>query len=237
MRVAVIDCAIQEPSYECFNQLADFLERPLTYHIPSQQGMRSLHRSFSECFIVLGSYSNLDDNLDWHKDLQDFLMNALQKQNQPVLGLCFGHQLVSNGFGADVRPGEKSFHGVRKLSLAPNLEEVHTKFEAESFLINYKQEFELIASHSQEVVTTSDFEQSTGLICAASSLHCHNDILIHRELPFVGFQGHPEASLRFIEQNVFGNQVFPTDEEIERAQSDGLNLISLFVDQAEKYSY
>lgn len=219
MRIAVIDCALKEPAYESFNQLVDFLERPLSYHIPSQQGMGSLSRCFPECLIVFGSYSNVEDKLEWHRPLQEYLLSAL-KSGLPVLGLCFGHQLVADGFGAKVGPASKQFEGIREIS-------VHA---SSPWGIKKGQTFSLVASHGQEIQVLPK-----ELKLLASSEHCRNDIVTHTELPFLGLQAHPEASVRFVEQNLHKNGVFPSDEDLERAQSDGLKLIDDFVDAASMY--
>lgn len=217
MRIAVVDCAIETPAYECFNQMVDYLELPLSYHIPSQQGMLSLTRSFPECFIVLGSYSNLSDKLDWHRPLQEYLLKSL-KSGTPVLGLCFGHQLMADGLGAKIGSAEKDFHGIREVSILKS-----------AWSLEKGQTLELIASHGQSVL-----ELPEEMVHLGSSSSCFYDMITHQKLPFLGVQAHPEASLGFVEQNLHSRDIFPPDEQWERALSDGLKLIEGFIEKAQR---
>lgn len=218
MKISVIDCAMVEPVYECYNQLVSFVETPLFYHLPSQLGMRSLERCPSDIYIVLGSYSNVDEHLPWHKPLADFLMKALY-QGKPVLGICFGHQLLCHHFGAKVQARAGSpFYGVRRI----------TPIESVWNLLPNKP-FPLMASHGQEVTCLPDC-----LATIATSSDCTVEAVEHKTLPFVGIQAHPEASWRFVETNIHPQNIFPDHEMIENAQSEGLKLIDRFIEEARE---
>lgn len=220
MKISVIDCAIVEPVYECYNQLVSFVETPLFYHLPSQLGMRSLERCPSDIYIVLGSYSNVDEHLPWHKPLADFLMKALHL-GKPVLGICFGHQLLCHHFGAKVqaRAGDP-FYGVREITALPSLSALG--------LIEEKK-FSLLASHGQEV---TDLPECLNLI--ATSKDCQVEAVEHKTLPFIGIQAHPEASWRFVETNLHPQNCFPDDEQIEIAQTHGLKMIDQFIEKGRQ---
>lgn len=222
MKISVIDCAMVEPVYECYNQLVSFVETPLFYHLPSQLGMRSLERCPSDIYIVLGSYSNVDEHLPWHKPLADFLMKALH-QGRPVLGICFGHQLLCHHFGAKVQArAGNPFYGVRCISSLASASPYYP-FEEKTF--------SLLASHAQEVV---DLPECLNLI--ATSHDCQVEAVEHKTLPFIGIQAHPEASWRFVETNLHPQNCFPDDEQIEEAQTFGLKIIDQFIEKGKQTS-
>lgn len=179
--------------------------------------MRSLERCPSDLYIVLGSYSNVEDNLPWHAPLADFLLKALH-HNKPVLGICFGHQLLCHSFGAEVKNREGgSYYGVRDLTPLPSRWDLFPD-----------KAFPLMASHGQEVTNLPDC-----LTTIAKSHDCAIEAVEHKTLPFVGIQTHPEASWRFVETNIHPQNIFPDHELIERAQSEGLKLIDSFIEKAK----
>lgn len=54
-----------------------------------------------DCYFVSGSRASLLDNEPWMKDLCNFLLVAAKAQ-VPVVGLCFGHQILAQALGGRV---------------------------------------------------------------------------------------------------------------------------------------
>jgi GMP synthase-like glutamine amidotransferase len=84
-------------------------------------------------WIITGSNHNVDDDLDWISDLRRFIQCAIA-ESVPLLGICFGHQLMADALGGKVEqsplgigignhlytlnaPGEKVFGESEQLSL------------------------------------------------------------------------------------------------------------------------
>ena len=69
--------------------------------------------------IVMGSAASVNDNHKWQQNISDIMVDASSK-GIPVLGLCYGHQLIGHTYGGKVGPlwsGEKK-QGKRVIHLA-----------------------------------------------------------------------------------------------------------------------
>lgn len=211
IQIAVIDPFVKTPAIHCFNSLSSLLKVPLTYHMPSTMGLASLKEASSktDAYIVLGSASHVHENLPWHKPLADFLIEELHKK-RPVLGCCFGHQLLCHAFGSEVSyyyPGEEKLSGHRKVVITKDFWNFH---EGELF--------DLGVTHKQVVKTLGP-----DLITVGVGLP--NDVVIHKSLPFLGIQAHPEASDYFCQEDI--KNLTPMEKEI--AQRDGHRFIKGFL--------
>ncbi len=176
----------------------------MKFHCPSLYGMDSLKDDSSSAYIIFGSYSNVVDRLNWQKDLALFIDKKLQ-EGIPILGICFGHQLMADFYGARVvnNINNESYQGVRKVN-------------------TQNKELSLFVAHSYQVEEVPSCFMNLG----ASSL-CTNEIIKHRDLPFTGIQGHPEASQFFLDTTLKGVKM--TKLEIELASKDGIEFIESFL--------
>lgn len=125
----------------------------------------------------------------------------------PVLGVCLGHQIIAESYGASVVHGEKPMHG--KLS---------TITHGRSDLFNHiPKNFDVTRYHSL-VVSDNNFptclqidarvvansSEACAVTCSNGLNHADNAIMAisHRELPIYGVQFHPEAVL-----SEYGHQI------------------------------
>jgi len=149
--VGVFECGCLPESYErAHGTFADWFERYLGEPLAPVRFSRyradlgELPKSADECdaYVVSGSDSSANDPDPWIADLGDFLSAAAE--SHPILGVCFGHQLLHAVHGGVVQPSEDG-HGVG----------VHD-YEVREFLEWMPEDLltlSLMTNHGEQVVT------------------------------------------------------------------------------------
>ncbi len=61
-----------------------------------------------QAILITGSSAGVYDKLDWIAPLENFVRNAYVRQI-PMVGVCFGHQLMAQALGGMVRKSEKGW--------------------------------------------------------------------------------------------------------------------------------
>ena len=133
-----------------------------------------------EAVLITGSPAGVYDDFDWIAPLEAFVRAAHQSK-VPMVGVCFGHQLIAQALGGTVRKSEKGYGlGRHVYDVAPDngiLEGSHIA---------------LACSHQDQVITppegartilSSDFTPYAGLLYAGDTT--------------LSVQAHPEFSLGF----------------------------------------
>ncbi len=98
--------------------------------------------------------------------------------NKPILGICFGHQLMGMFFGANIQLCKED----RKF------QRIQCKIKNELFeelpfpSVSFKED------HIECIDLPKDF------LCLASSNICQVEAMKHKEMPWYGVQFHPEVS-------------------------------------------
>jgi len=205
MSIAVIDNASDTPAIQCFNRLVERTGRVFTYHIPAVQGIESLRRLKRppEAIFLFGSYSNIHERQAWHKQVADYSLNALES-GVPILGICFGHQLMADALGGEVSHiAQDKPHKLTR------------RFETKD------DSFTFVMEHSYEIS-----RMPASLVTVGASPACRHDFVAHAQLPYWGVQGHPEASWDFVEATQDG---LLSEAEYLSAQKDGDRFIDMFL--------
>lgn len=188
--IAFIDCFIETPVHHCFNQFVQDTQIAATYHMVSHYGLDSLEMvaEKTKAYIILGSASNVDHQLSWHKPLANFVDKKLS-EGIPVLGICFGHQLMADFYGCKVDylcANKTHFKEIREI-----------KFQKDFSRYRHQEVIKLAYAHEQAVIELNDqFEVLAG------SERSPFEVIKHKSLPYISTQAHPEASFKFISETL-----------------------------------
>lgn len=188
--IAVLDPGTRVPELDAFNRMSRRSRLPLTYHLPAMQGLDSLRRveDATVGVVVFGSGASVHDDLPWQDELRDWL--APQLQRLPVLGLCYGHQLLAQMLGGEV---DFLFEDRHKLK---GLREVTLQATP---LWGAQRRGPLVVSHREAVTRIPD-----GCELLGATDDCAIEAFRHRSLPLWGIQAHPEATSAFVANNDVG---------------------------------
>lgn len=132
-----------------------------------------------EGIIITGSAAGVYDDYAWLDPLREFIRGAYAA-NTPMLGICFGHQIMADALGGDVRKSEKGW------GLGRHTYQVKNR---PGFLATGLPELSIGCSHQDQVIVPpgeaevflgSDFTPNAGLLYAngkAISLQPHPEFL------------------------------------------------------------
>ena len=134
--------------------------------------------------VLMGSAASVHDREPWLSRLSDWLGPVVRGEVRvPLLGICFGHQLVAQLAGGRVEflyEDRSKLVGVRTTTLRG------------SRLLPDAESLQVVVSH-QEVVTTVP----PGFDVTASRPESEIDGMDHESLPLFTCQFHPEARTEF----------------------------------------
>ncbi len=128
-----------------------------------------------EAILITGSAAGVYDDLPWLEPLRQFIRSAYAART-PTIGICFGHQIMADALGGDVRKSEKGWglgrhvYGVRRrpalLGTAPD-----------ALAVACSHQDQVIAPPADaDVILASEFTPNAGLLYrngAAISLQPH----------------------------------------------------------------
>ena len=78
------------------------------------------HISEDTAWIILGSKYSVYDSSQWIQDFKFKILDAIQC-NVPILGICFGHQIILNALGGNVIKNNKGWEiGSSEVTLTNN---------------------------------------------------------------------------------------------------------------------
>ncbi|MGJ8525332.1 hypothetical protein LMG33818_001060 [Halomonadaceae bacterium LMG 33818] len=132
----------------------------------------------ADAWLISGSKASVYDNSDWISAVSEFV-RQLWNERRPVIGICFGHQLLAQVLGGTV---EKCHRGWG-LGVATN-----SVVQPQSWMEPQQGFLRLVVSHQDQVLTLP----ATGEVLAASEFCPY--FMVQYGDSFLGVQGHPEFS-------------------------------------------
>jgi GMP synthase-like glutamine amidotransferase len=97
------------PYPEMFRRMFETVGETFEYETaPIHMGAAFPDPSELEAVIVPGSAAGVYDDLPWMNPLRDFIRAAYAVRT-PMVGVCFGHQIIADALGGEVRKSEKGW--------------------------------------------------------------------------------------------------------------------------------
>lgn len=191
-KLIVIDPAINTPENTCFNQIACATSLNAEYYLPNfsgADGILNIDLSNVAGVLIMGSGCSVHDNKPWQSILSPWIKEVVNRKI-PLLGICYGHQLIAHLYGGIVsdlnKDGSKEY-GLRCISF------INDGGLNLSPLIG-----DLVVSHGEYVKDLPYKFETWG-----QSSKVKIDALKHESLPVWGVQPHPEANDDFLlHQNI-----------------------------------
>lgn len=135
--------------------------------------------------VVMGSRASVGDDLPWLRDLRGWLTPIVTGSAPlPLLGICFGHQLIAALAGAPVGMVNRDGHEERGIQ--------ESRF-IDCRLVPGGGTLRVVASHGEEAKSVP-----AGYRAVARRGAVAVDALEHESLPVFGVQFHPEAGASFL---------------------------------------
>ena len=139
--------------------------------------------SACEAVLITGSPAGVYDATPWMDPLRDFIDRAFAA-GTPMVGVCFGHQIIADVLGGIVRKSEKGW-GIGR--------HTYDIISRRDWMNGAGATVSLSASHQDQVI-----EPPRGATTLARSKHTEHAVLAYDGAPVISIQGHPEFSDEFV---------------------------------------
>jgi len=136
--------------------------------------------NIDECdaYMATGSKASVNDNLPWINQLERFVWQ-LFLVNKPLVGICFGHQMIAKALGGKVTVSAKDW------GIGVTRAKVHAH---KPWMLSTASNIQVVVSHKEQI---SLLPPETQVLIGNN--FCPNGMIQVGE-HFLGIQGHPEFS-------------------------------------------
>lgn len=157
-----------------------------------------------EAIAITGSPAGVYDDLPWIEPLRDFI-RAAYEAGTPMVGICFGHQIMADALGGDVRKSEKGWGlGRHSYSVA----------QRPGFMADAPGTLAVACSHQDQVITAPESAE-----VILSTPFTPNAGLYYRSGKALSFQPHPEFPEDYARALLEWRRGRIADEQVDKALS------------------
>lgn len=166
------------PYRRMFEAMFDATGQGFTYDmVPVSDGAPMPDPQSLDAIVITGSAAGVYDDLPWLNPLRAFI-RASYAQQTPMLGVCFGHQIMADALGGDVRKSEKGWGlGRHTYGVKARPDFMRTAPAALAVACSHQDQV-ITPPRDAEVILASDFTPNAGLA--------------YRNGAALSFQAHPE---------------------------------------------
>jgi GMP synthase-like glutamine amidotransferase len=189
MKVGIIVCGLVDPALVSdYGEYADMIQAGLSphgdFHFQLYSALdQALPKAADECdgYIVTGSVHDAYTDEPWILNLVDWICQ-LDAEEKPLIGICFGHQIIARALGGVVEKSPKGWG----IGISHN-----RVLSEQPWMTDSKEDLVLLVSHQDQVQQAPD-----QMDVLATSEFCPNFMLVKGH-HIVTVQGHPEFSKDF----------------------------------------
>jgi GMP synthase-like glutamine amidotransferase len=136
-----------------------------------------------EAALITGSPAGVYDDTPWMNPLRHFVRDA-HAAKTPLIGVCFGHQVIADALGGVVTKSPKGW-GVGR--------HTYDIIGRRPWMTDAGASIALAVSHQDQIITPPD-----GAETLARSAHTDHAMVAYRDAPIMTIQGHPEFGDAFV---------------------------------------
>lgn len=194
-------------------------------------------------FILTGSRSNAFDETNWILKLDEFIIKTLYKLTIPIVGICFGHQILAKNLGCKIGRNELGWEiGIHTIELNQEIFKLdHNPFVNNLLLAttntdeDKNQKKQIILDHLNLVEFHQDIiyglpAKGYEMVSIGSTVKCGIQGMISKEtcpIKLLTFQGHPEfttdIALDMLKSKFENGLITETEYEKYKYQTTSLN--------------
>ncbi|UHQ98259.1 gamma-glutamyl-gamma-aminobutyrate hydrolase family protein (plasmid) [Natrinema zhouii] len=199
-----IICITPPAPFNYYSQIRDYIRRNeniMLSQVNPKQCTKNILQS-SDGVIIAGSSAHVYQKERWQNDLAEQIDDII-KQRIPILGVCFGHQLLASSLGGEVQPMEQPELGFKPVyfrhtdvsrKLFADLPSIATPFEWHWDTVTYLPEDTTVLAYNRDGIQSFASDQ----------------------YPIYGIQFHPEINAESAIQ-IFRNA--SGDEDLNEAMT------------------